>query len=600
MKKNIYHTILFCCCFLSVQAQNKVDEYKKIIAQSTNKKEVSKAYISLVDYYSIKKFDSCIFFAREGIQLSTINKDFTTVGVLQKNIGKAFYFKGTYDSAAVYFFKSIEVLEKQQAMVELGYALNELARLFRKKRELEKALNYYDKALNIFTNLKDSTGIATILNESGVVYEYQEKYEEAIKKYEASLAIQTKKNDSIGISYSLSFIAGVYLIQKKYELAEKYNYQVLAIRKQLKDSFALALTYADMGSIFLEKKEYAKAIENFTLSNNIATSIQYSELLSSTYLQLSAIANNQNNFKEAYTYYQQHIQLKDSIFNLASTQAIADIATKYETAKKETQIQQQEFEIKKRNFWIIGIIVLSILLSLLGYSFYRRYKLKKEKQLQEEIFKQQENATKAILEAEENERKRIARDLHDGVGQLMSAAKMNLSALEAEIPFANNEQKKVYEKVLQLVDDSCKEVRTVSHNMMPNALLKAGLASAIREFLNQIDIRVIKIDLYTEGLNERLDIAVETVLYRVIQECVNNVIKHAEANHLDISLIKDVDGISATIEDNGKGFDSSNENMFEGIGLKNIKTRVEYLKGTVEWNSDKSKGTLVAIHVPLL
>ena len=240
-----------------------------------------------------------------------------------------------------------------------------------------------------------------------------------------------------------------------------------------------------------------------------------------------------------------------------------------------------------------------MLLILLLYSYYRRYKLKREKQLQVEILAQQELATKAILEAEENERKRIASDLHDGVGQIMSAAKMNLSAMEAEIPFATEEQKKVYEKVLKLVDEGCKEVRSVSHNMMPNALVKAGLASAVKEFVNQIDARVVKTDFYTEGLDNKLEKNVETVLYRIIQECVNNVIKHAKATHLDISLIKDNDGVAVTIEDNGIGFDSSNKNNFNGIGLKNIQTRVEFLKGTVEWNSSVGKGTLVAIHIPI-
>nr|HPH24614.1 ATP-binding protein [Chitinophagaceae bacterium] len=144
-----------------------------------------------------------------------------------------------------------------------------------------------------------------------------------------------------------------------------------------------------------------------------------------------------------------------------------------------------------------------------------------------------------------------------------------------------------------------KEVRSVSHNMMPNALVKAGLASAVKEFVNQIDARVVKTDFYTEGLDNKLEKNVETVLYRIIQECVNNVIKHAKATHLDISLIKDNDGVAVTIEDNGIGFDSSNKNNFNGIGLKNIQTRVEFLKGTVEWNSAVGKGTLVAIHIPV-
>jgi two-component system, NarL family, sensor kinase len=135
--------------------------------------------------------------------------------------------------------------------------------------------------------------------------------------------------------------------------------------------------------------------------------------------------------------------------------------------------------------------------------------------------------------------------------------------------------------------------------MMPNALLKSGLASAVKEFLDKIDNRIIKINLHTEGLQERLDSNTETVLYRVIQECVNNVIKHSGANNLDISLIKDADGIAATVEDNGRGFDINDKQKFEGIGLKNISSRVAFLKGTVDFDSSPGKGTLVAIHVPI-
>jgi two-component system, NarL family, sensor kinase len=132
--------------------------------------------------------------------------------------------------------------------------------------------------------------------------------------------------------------------------------------------------------------------------------------------------------------------------------------------------------------------------------------------------------------------------------------------------------------------------------MMPNALMTQNLKVAFERFINQISNAKLKIDLYTEGLEDRLDSIVETVLYRVIQECVNNVIKHADADSLDISIIKDKDGISATIEDNGKGFPASQQS--EGMGLKNIRTRIEYLKGEVEFTSSPGAGTLVSLHIP--
>ncbi len=134
---------------------------------------------------------------------------------------------------------------------------------------------------------------------------------------------------------------------------------------------------------------------------------------------------------------------------------------------------------------------------------------------------------------------------------------------------------------------------------MPNALLKKNLSSAIRDFVDKMDKKSLEVHLYTEGLDEKLDSNVETVLYRVIQECVNNVIKHAEASTLDISVTKDGQSISATIEDNGKGFDINDQEKIAGIGLKNILTRVNYLKGTVDFDSAPGKGTLVALHIPL-
>ena len=213
---------------------------------------------------------------------------------------------------------------------------------------------------------------------------------------------------------------------------------------------------------------------------------------------------------------------------------------------------------------------------------------------------QQEMATKAVIEAEENERKRIAGDLHDGVGQMMSAARMNLSALSHSIGFTNDEQRKNYDRVVSLIDESCNEVRIVSHNMMPNALIKSGLVPAVKEFIDRIDKNIIQINLYSEGFNKKTDSNIETVLYRVIQESVNNVIKHAKATELDISMIKEINSISITIEDNGKGFEINRRKNFDGIGLKNIQSRVEYLKGSVEWDSAPEKGTLVAIYIPVV
>ena len=181
----------------------------------------------------------------------------------------------------------------------------------------------------------------------------------------------------------------------------------------------------------------------------------------------------------------------------------------------------------------------------------------------------------------------------------MSAAKMNLSAFESAARFEGEDQKQSFENVIRLVDESCREVRNVSHMMMPNALLKNNLAAAIHEFVDRLDKKKLDVHVYTEGLDERIDSNTELVLYRVLQECVHNVIKHAEATTLDITITRDQDGIEATVEDNGKGFDTTRKEQFHGMGLKNIITRIEYLKGTVDFDSAPGRGTVIAMQVPL-
>jgi signal transduction histidine kinase len=397
----------------------------------------------------------------------------------------------------------------------------------------------------------------------------------------------------------LSNLGEVFANRKDYSTALNYFYKCLAIDRIFDDKYGMIMDYANIGGCQMKLRQFDKAKPFLDSAYTIAENENFVKDKMNVLNSLVTYYTAKGDLEKAEEIGISLDALKDSIQNLAVQKNISELNTKYETEKKEKQLQLQQFENTKKKYWIIGLLCLLGLGSLLGFSYYKRHKLANEKRLQQAIMKQQDMATKAIIEAEENERKRIAGDLHDGVGQTMSAAKMNLSSIESRLDFKNEEDKIAFEKIVNLVDESCREVRSVSHNMMPNALLKSGLSSAVKEFIEKIDSRILKVNLYSEGLNERLDGNVETVLYRIIQECVNNVIKHSAANELDISLIKDADGIAATIEDNGKGFEVAERSKTEGIGLKNIRTRIAYLKGTVDFDSSPGKGTLVAIHVPL-
>ncbi|MBX2933282.1 MAG: sensor histidine kinase [Ferruginibacter sp.] len=597
-KKWMFFLLMLFAVKAKAQYAN-IDSLEFIVKFNADNNEKLNAYKELSMALIYKDFDECQATAKAGAALAEKLKNKDALSNLLLTTGLSWYFKGVYDSAAVYYYKALDISKNLNNPLTKAAILNELGKLYRKTKDLDRALQMYDEAYNIYKNQNDETGMGTILNESGVVFEYKGNYDEAIKRYKASLAIREKMNDLVGIGYSYNFLGGVYTLQKNYAAAEENLLKSLEIRKQLKDSFSIALSYGDLGYMYKDQHRYDKAIEQYNLSNSIAIDMNFADLMLSNYKELSAIAEKQGNYGMALSYQKKYSAIKDSVYTNNKMKEIEHLNVKYQTEKKEQQLKLQELQISRKNFMLWGIIGLVILLLIAGISFFRKRQIQNKMNLQSVVMKQQDLATKAVITAEENERKRIAADLHDGVGQMMSAAKMNLSAFENEITFKNIEQKLSFEKLINLVDESCREIRSVSHQMMPNALLKSGLASAVKEFIDKIDNRIIKINLYTEGLHERLDSNTETILYRVIQECVNNVIKHSGASTLDISLIKDADGISATVEDNGRGFDTTDQQKFEGIGLKNISSRIEFLKGTVDFDSSPGKGTLVAVHVPL-
>lgn len=593
--------VIILCLILSIRlsAQVNTDSLHAVINSGVSYREQINASLKLLENFQLKNFDSTLIEGKRALGIARKNTDSVSVAEIMRHVGVASYFKGNYDVAAVNFQSAIAILEKANQPAKLAPVYNELAKLYRKTRNLDRALQNYNKADALYRQLKDSTGIAMILNESGVVFEYREDFAEAINRYTASLEIAEKKGDSLSVSYSLSNIAGVYVIQKKYDVAEKNLLRALSIREMLKDSFAIALTYSDLGVAMNGKGDFPKAIGYLEKSNQMAEKLKYPELQSNNYNELSAIAQKQGDFQHAFSYFLKRSALRDSLYALEKTKQIEELNAKYETAQREQEIQQQKNKIRVQKLLMAGISGLVILTSLLLVSWYRRNKLRQETAMKTELMQQQEMAIRAVMEAEENERQRIAKDLHDGVGQMMSAAKMNLSAFESELAFTTEEQRKSFEKVINLVDESCREVRTVSHVMMPNALLKNNLGDAIREFTGKLNQKNLRVEVYTEGLEHRLDSNIETMLYRVVQECVNNTIKHSGASTLDISLIRDKDGISGTIEDNGKGFDSSDPEKLKGIGIKNISSRIEYLKGTVDFDSAPGRGTVVAVHIPI-
>ncbi|UEG50705.1 sensor histidine kinase [Ferruginibacter lapsinanis] len=581
MKKLLF--ILFFCSF-NLIGKSQVDTL--LLKQAT-------------ELFSTGDYEQSLTIFQKTLTQALQNGDKKRAIRIYFNIGKIYGQLGKPLESLQNYQSSEKLAEETGDRSSKAKALNNIGALYREQKNFSKALVYHAKAEAIALELKDSLTIADCANNTGIVYEMQQKFDTAVHYYEIALDIYKKIQNDQRISIALNNLGVMYKNMDKYPQAIDYYKQALVIAEKLGDQFVIAANNVNIASALNKTNGYAEALAYNVKGFAIAEKIGALDILVASADNMAVEYAGLKDYPKAYEWQHKFSLYSDSLINIERNKQMADAEAKYQTAQKEKQIQQQKFELTKKNYWLFGSIGLFILLSLLSYSFYRRYKLRQETKLRDAIIKQQDLSTKAVLEAEENERKRIAQELHDGVGQMMSAAKMNLSAFESDLQLKDKNQKMAYDKIVSLVDESCKEVRSVSHQMMPNALLKKGLANAIREFIDKIDSRILKVDLFSEGLNERIDSNAETVLYRVIQECVNNVIKHSGANQLDISLIKDIDGISITIEDNGKGFDISQKENIEGIGLKNMRTRIEYLKGTIEFDSTPEKGTLVAINVPV-
>jgi signal transduction histidine kinase len=537
----------------------------------------------------------------ESLKIRKQTNDYAGQGYCLRSLGNLNYDKNDYTKALEMYLAAAPLFDKAKDLKGLSGDYIWIGNVFNEGlHQFDKATEYFFKSLAIAQQINDSSLMSYNYNNLGQAYYFAKNYPLALQYYYKSKTIKEILGDKRSMGSAYGNISSVFFDLKKYDSATYFNNLSLQICKNLNDRKGVATAYSNGGNIYLLQKNYAAAYDYYQKAIEMGKAIEFKEPIIESYNGLSKYFEAKGNATEALAYFKKYKEANDSIFNSDISNQLSTLQTKYETAKKQQVIEQQQFDLTKKEYWIYGSTGLALLILLLSVSYYKRSKLKSEKHLQKVLMEQQDIATKSVIVAEENERKRIASDLHDGVGQMMSVAKMNLSAFESEIEFKNNAQKINFENVINLIDEGCKEIRNVSHQMMPNALLKSGLASALKEFIDKIDTRIIKVSLYTEGLNEKIDSNTETVLYRVVQECVNNVLKHSGANQLDISMIKDVDGISTTIEDNGKGFDTSKKQHHEGIGLKNIISRISYLKGTIDFDSTVGKGTLVAIHVPLV
>ena len=339
---------------------------------------------------------------------------------------------------------------------------------------------------------------------------------------------------------------------------------------------------------------------NIAETNQFFIEKQYSmETLSRIYFAL-------HDMETGYKYLRAADALADSILSDQIRKNTLELEAKYQSEQKELHIEKlesdkqiQQLTISRKNtlnYILIGSAAALLIISLLGYRNYTHKQHIQEQRISELETEKKLTATEAILKGEEQERTRLSKDLHDGLGGMLSGIKYSLNTMKGNL-IMTPDNAQAFERSMDMLDSSIQEMRRVAHNMMPEALVKFGLDTALKDFCNDISKSgALNVSYQSIGV-ENLQLAQTTAIsiYRIVQELVNNTLKHAAANNVVVQL-SHTDGVfTVTVEDDGRGFDTALLNISKGIGWDNIKNRVEFLKGKLDVSSQANKGTSVHI-----
>ena len=462
---------------------------------------------------------------------------------------------------------------------------------------LQKAYQFSRETNNEEIELSAARGL-------GAIYGEFEQYDSSFFYLNIAIGLALEQKDYYMAS-GLECIIGEYLREGYADLsgAMEHWLQALDYAKLAGNRSGYAFALEKVGQGHMHFGNYDEAIESFQEAEHIYDSLQSKNGLLNIYSLYGRLYKKNNRYKELSEAQKKYIELGNAVYNENLASSMAEMKTKFETEKKEKENlvlkkdnAEKELDLaqseNQRNL-LLGSVFLLLILGGSGFYIFRQ---QQEKKLREEQIRQEKMRLKVVINTQEKERKRIAGELHDGIGQTLSAAKLNLSALGEKQEINQNE---IYTNVLQLIDESVTEVRGISHEMMPASLTRQGLAAALIGLTERINSSgKIKITIDTEDLSERLPEQTEVHIYRILQELLTNILKYANAKEVFINITKEENGLSVMVEDDGKGFNPDSLTKGAGNGWANIASRLELINGQINVDSNPSRqGTVVLLEI---
>lgn len=547
--------------------------------------------------------DSLIASLKKELKQNNLNQKtrahyFFSIGTEYSKLNKA-------DSSFLYYTNALKLYEKVDSYEEFMKCNYSIFKLLNSQSKLNtNSITYLDSYFKYAKKNKDTIKLIRA-NASYATLNYTpEKYNKAIEYYNKAIQLsinlkdtlrQAKLNTNLGLLYSgfVSQDSARFFFDKSLKLYKP---------EDVDDYFSTYINYANS---YEKENKYEESISFLKKAELITPSRYKDNLNKKLYKKLSFCYNKIDDYKNAFAYFEKYNLIKDKIDLTTQNIAISDIKEQYDNEKLRADNLEIEAGRKRNENLLFGALGLLLFGSITAFLVQKNTKRKQllaeqdreiEKQKVATLLKDQEiNSINAMIEGQEKERQRIANDLHDDLGGLMATVKLHFNILkEKQTP-------DLYTKTNLLIDEAYKKIRTIAHEKNSGVIAKQGLLKAIKEMAAKVSVsNTITIDVIDFGLENRLKNSLELTIFRIIQELVTNIIKHAEATDVSIHITNHEDTLNIMVEDNGKGFNSSQVTKTNrGMGISSIDKRVEHLNGKMTIESEKDKGTTIIIDIPL-
>ncbi len=539
---------------------------------------------------------------------------------LCNNLANVYTKQGNYNKAIQYYKQAILFLEQYQDR-HSGEVYNNLGSLFIQMEQYRQALPYLDKAEQAATKERSYGNLASVYGNKGSYYAELGKWDSSFSYSFKALAI-TKEHKLTQLEFNVYVNIGEQY-RRKGEPAKALPY--LKEAQKISDQalpFYRNHSLNTIGSIYLDLKQYDSSIRYYTQSLSLAEANGLNKTIKTAHQGLAEAYQGIGDYKQSLLHYKAYQKWQDSVSSGDMKKSLSEWEVKYRTVEKdkkiienELQINKQKEALRKKNIWIIaisaGILLLAALLVIM-YAFYRisQHKARLQAEQMNLLLQQQEiEQLKAIMTGEEKERERMARELHDGIGGMLAAVKMNLSAMyEKQDDSDGNDEnnsnddnnnftrsdKEKLKQVLDMLQDTTSEVRKTAHNLLPDILTRHNLEDALLIYCEHINLsKAMRVEFQFHADTSSLDKSIELFLYRITQELLQNILKHARATNAWLMIKQMNNKLSIIVEDNGSGFDP--EATTQGYGLLNLRYRVKSLHGDINIQSVPNRGTTIHI-----